>query len=414
MSYLNNTLTKTNISLLLLVAFLFIGISTAFAATNHATTNEGFTQGLQKDGGLVDILRSDPTHALGATDGEFVTLGYGGELIVGFDQNMSGNLQLAVQEVTGAEYPLETADVYVSTEATGPWTLVGEATNEEGLGDGATSFAVAECFQYVRVIDTTDGNLHDDSSDGFDIDSFAADYDETCPVVEPEHESEKMSRVHISLHNAAMIVNETNAAANTGGNSADGSYGGSGGDAGSIENNSGEQDVEGATTGSGGSGGSGAFGGAVQTGNALADTSVSNDVNGTVVRVSDCACEEAIGRVHVRTNNFALLGNRTMTAANSGDNDALGSYAGDGGEGGDIENGGSGHDNEHEGPEALNNKEGNGHEGNHGGDQEIDDSTTGSGGSGGSASDGGSILTGQATSRVAIVNLVNNSLIRVR
>lgn len=405
-------MTTKNYSLRLVTGFavacslLLFGAATAFAATDNASSNESFVQGLQKNGAAVNVLRSNPADALGASDGAFVSLGYGGELTVGFAQNMSGNLLLAVQEVTGGPYPLETADVYVSTSAAGPWTLVGEATNEEGLGDGITSLAVNTCYQYVRIIDTTDGDLHDATSDGFDIDSFTAEYDGSCP--EPEVVT-KPTSVYVSLHSGAMIMNEVHTAANTGGNLADGSYAGSGGDGGDIENGGGEQDVEESTTGNGGSGGDAGLGGAVQTGDALAESGVANTVNSNIVRIDSCGCNGSLtlGRVRVRTNDFAFLGNRVETAANTGGNDALGSYAGEGGEGGDIENG---DDNGRE-----NHRDGNGGgDDDDGSEQEIDDSTTGTGGDGGASDAGGSVLTGNATTRAAIVNLVNSNRIRIR
>lgn len=407
MSQTQNTLRQIGFAALL-GALFFIGATVALAATDNASTNEGFSQGLQKNSSPVAALRSDPSHALGAADGEFVTLGYGGELIVGFDQNMSGNLLLAVQEITGGAYPLETADVYVSTAPAGPWTYVGEATNEEGLGDGSSEFEVSECYQFVRVIDTTDGSLHNATSDGFDVDSFTAEYDENCPVVEPNDGGEHQTR--ISIHSSAMVMNEVETAANTGGNLADGSYAGTGGDGGGIENSDGEQDVEGTTTGTGGDGGNSGFGGAIQTGNALAETSITNNINSNIIRVDDCGClgSTSLSLLRIRTHDFAFLGNRARTSANTGENDALGSYAGTGGDGGEIENGDN---DDHHGPEKTN---GNGNDHDDDASQEVDDSTTGNGGAGGDSSDGGSVLTGLATSRTSIVNLINSNLIRVR
>ena len=384
-------------------AFSFIAIATAcflltasfaFAASDTASSNVSFTQGTQKNGGLVDVSRSNPAEALGAPDGSYVTLGYGGELIVGFSQSMSGNLQLAVHEVTGGSYPLETADVYVSTNPAGPWTNVGEASNEEGEEDGISEFPVSACYQYVRVVDTTDDSLHDDSSDGFDVDAFSANYDETCPQGE-EPKMHPHTGARISLHSGAMVINETETIANTGGNLADGSYAGAGGDGGSIENTDGEQDVEGAATGNGGVGGDGGLGGAVQTGDAVATASITNTVNRNIVRIDGCECDNTYDRVRVRTHDFAFLANRTGTGANTGDNDALGSYGNDGGDGGDIENG------DRRGEDDDDN-------------QEIDDVTTGTGGNGGTGNTGGSVLTGQATARAEVVNLVNSNRIRVR
>jgi hypothetical protein len=397
-------------SFALACSLLLFGAATALAASDNASTNESFVQGLQKNGGAVNVLRSNPADALGATDGAFVTLGYGGELTVGFAQNMSGNLLLAVQETTGGVYPLETADVYVSTDATGPWTFVGEATNEAGTDDGITSLAVEGCYQYVQIIDTTDGDLHNDTSDGFDVDSLTADYDETCPVVEePEDDMPKATHVNISLHSGAMVMNETETVANTGNNLADGSYAGAGGNGGDIDNNGGEQDVEGSATGNGGTGGDAGLGGAVQTGDALAVSSIANTVNSNVVRVDSCDCDGTLGRVRVRTHDFAFVGNRAGTAANTGDNSALGSYAGDAGAGGDIENGNR---RGHGGVQDTRDNENGGDDDD--ADQEVDDSTTGAGGNGGASDAGGSVLTGTATTRASIVNLVNSNRIRIR
>jgi hypothetical protein len=381
-------------TLAIIVSLFLLSATLAFAASDNATTNESFAQGLQKNGNLVNVLRSDPSDALGATDGEFVSLGYGGEIVVGFTQNMSGNLSLAVKEFTTSAYPLETADVYVSTDSTGPWTFVGEATNNEGVVDEPTILAIAQCYQYVQIIDTTDGDLHNDTSDGFDVDSLTAEYDETCPVVEePEEEQMGAGRVNISLHSGAVVLNDTETIANTGGNLADGSYAGAGGHGGDIDNNGGDQDVETATTGNGGNGGAGGLGGAIQTGDALAVASITNTVNSNVVRVGDCECDGKIGRVRVRTHDFAALMNRTGTGANTGDNDALGSYGNDGGNGGSIANG-NGDDDD--------------------GSQEVDDATTGNGGVGGGADAGGSVLTGRAEARTALVNIVNSNRVRVR
>jgi len=392
---------------------LLFGAATAFAASDNASTNEGFVQGLQKDGNPVNVLRSNPADALGATDGAYVSLGYGGELTVGFAQNMSGNLLLAVQEVTGGEYPLETADVYVSTDSAGPWTFVGEATNEAGTDDGITTLVVEGCYQYAQIIDTSDGDLHNATSDGFNIDSLTADFDETCPAVEEPEEPASSMNARISLHSSAMVMNETQTAANTGNNIADGSYAGAGGNGGDIDNGGGEQDVEGSATGNGGTGGNAGLGGAVQTGDALAVSSIANTVNSNVVRVDDCGCEgTALSRVRVRTHDFAFVGNRAMTAANSGDNSALGSYGGDAGAGGDIDNADDrGHGGGHQNSDT---KENGGNGGDTDADQEVDDSTTGAGGNGGTSDAGGSVLTGAATTRASIVNLVNSNRIRIR
>ncbi len=386
----------------LILTLFVMSAAMAFAASDNASTNEGFTQGLQKSGATVDIARSNPAQALGAPDSQFVSLGYGGSLILGFAQNMSGNLLLTVQEVTSGSYPLETADVYVGTNPAGPWTYVGEATNDGGAGDESTSFTVSECYQYVRLVDTTDGALHTNTSDGFDVDALTANYDENCPVPE----SETSSHLNISLHNSAMVMNEVETIANTGGNTAAGSYAGGGGNGGSIESAHGEQDVEDSTTGNGGTGGNAGLGGAVQTGNALAEATISNTANSSIIRMSDCGCENAIGRLRIRTKDNAFVANRVLSGANTGDNTADGSYAGTGGNGGAITSGGHSMM-----PSTLSNDN---NQNSHTGEQEVDGVTTGTGGTGGNGTDGGTVLTGQSTARSIITNLINSTRIRVR
>ena len=412
MTYVNNILGRIGILALASVLF-FAGATIALAATDYASTNESFTQGLQKNGNPVDPLRSIESEALGASDGAFVSLGYGGELIVGFDQSMSGNLVLAVQEITTGAYPLETADVYVSTEPDGSWIYIGEATNEEGLGDGLTKFEVNDCYQYVRIIDTTDSSLHNATSDGFDVDSLTAEYDEVCPL---EEEPALPMVVKISLHSSAVVLNDVHTTANTGNNTANGSYAGDGGDGGDIENAGGEQEVEGSATGDGGVGGDASLGGAIQTGDATANSTITNTVNSNYIEIDDCACDNTtIAMVRIHTHDFALVSNRFDTEANTGDNYADGSYAGDGGDGGDIANGEE--DDNHDGPPVIP-KGGDNH--NHhpdyddDADQEVEDSTTGAGGAGGVGDEGGVVLTGQANTRSVITNTINSNLFRIQ
>lgn len=406
MSHIQLILSRTIVSAISL-ALLFIGASTVFAATDTASTNESFTQGLQKDGDAVPLSRSNPANALGTPDGSYVSLGYAGELIVGFDQSMAGNLSLTIQEVTSGPYPLETADVWVSTDSTGPWTYVGEASNDDGTGDAITTFSVDQCYQYVRVVDTTDSDLHDDNSDGFDVDAFTAEFDGTCPE-ESEPPMTSPNRAHLWLHNSSMVINETETLANTGGNTADGSYGGFGGDGGAIENHGNTQDIEAGSTGNGGTGGDAGLGGAVQTGNASAVTSITNQANRNIIGIDSCDCESTYDRIRIRTHDFAFLMNRTGTAANTGDNAALGSYAGDGGLGGDIENG------THEQSPLMANGYSNNDHDTDDVEQELDNISTGTGGNGGAGEAGGSVLTGTSTARATIVNLTNSNRIRIR
>ena len=84
----------------------------------------------------------------------------------------------------------------------------------------------------------------------------------------------------------------------------------------------------------------------------------------------------------IYNRNCASVNNMIMTRANTGLNLAGGSYGGDGGEGG-----------------AINNSAG-----------DVDQSNTGAGGVGGNAGMGGTIATGNATATSDVNNLVNSNL----
>lgn len=96
----------------------------------------------------------------------------------------------------------------------------------------------------------------------------------------------------------------------------------------------------------------------------------------------------AEGNDIVRNNNRAEVMNGVMIGANTGGNIADGSYAGNGGSGGAINNDGSGEE------------EGSG---------DVRDSSTGNGGAGGNSGDGGTIFSGDATTEVMIENDVNSN-----
>lgn len=377
------------IAALLLSQFAFIQF--AFAATDYASTVESYTPGTQKNGSPVAVNRSDPSEALGVPDGTFVSLGYDGELILGFPTAMSGNLMVSVFETTNAPYPLETAQVAVSNSSTGPWTVVGTADNTAS----STSLAVGQCYQYVRLIDTTDETLHNATSDGFDVDAVEATYDtEGCGVEpEPQPQDGGQGDVIINSGSNAVVINETSAEASTGGNYAGGSTGGNGGAGGGISGDGGSQDVNNATLGSGGNGGNGGAGGLVTTGDATANASTSNIVNTTDIDVNDCACDNATstsGDVRIRTRSNAFVINGTYAVARTGHNYAEGSTGGSGGRGGSI---------------SATGGEGDG--------QEIDDVTTGNGGQGGLGDIGGEVSSGVANSTASTENIVNRTRVRV-
>ncbi|MEK9184530.1 MAG: hypothetical protein AAB892_02285, partial [Patescibacteria group bacterium] len=136
---------------------------------------EDSDQGLRKNGSAVLPARSNPSAALGASDGSFFSLGFGGSIVIEFDSYIpdSAGDDLLVQEVTNGIYPSETATVTVSQDGSTWFPLTEQAGNGAG---GSTSLDVSETglpwFRYVKLTDTTNANLHQNDADGFDLDAI--------------------------------------------------------------------------------------------------------------------------------------------------------------------------------------------------------------------------------------------------
>ena len=139
-----------------------------------ATSAVSANQGTRKDGTPVLPDRSNPANALGAPDAIFFSLGYGGELVVMFDAPVSGAIH--VYETTYGNYPEEVAEVYVSMDGVN-WTYIGDANNLNGQPTTDPILSVlpfSGCAKFVRLVDATDASIHNDSSDGFDVNAVCA------------------------------------------------------------------------------------------------------------------------------------------------------------------------------------------------------------------------------------------------
>ena len=90
-----------------------------------------FDQQSRKNGTPVLLDRSDPTDALGVAEndpntpsgnqaGSFVSLGFGGSITLGFDNNVcntpGNDIDLGLVEATDEPYGVETVDVFVSRD----------------------------------------------------------------------------------------------------------------------------------------------------------------------------------------------------------------------------------------------------------------------------------------------------------
>lgn len=143
-----------------------------------------FDQGLRNDGAPVDNAFSDPAKALGPAEIDetvnYVSLGFGGELILEFGQKFTHAVSVweTTYEADPAYYP-ESADIFVgvgSSWDTADWALVTNLSNDaDGLPlslEGAAIELGTDAFDFLRIVDTTSGDLHDGFANGFDVDGI--------------------------------------------------------------------------------------------------------------------------------------------------------------------------------------------------------------------------------------------------
>jgi hypothetical protein len=327
--------------------------------------------------------RSIATTTLGAPDGNFFSLGFGGRIDLEFLNEMGGTITISPQEITNGTYPLETAEVFVSENGTS-WTSIGTANNNSGAGDnphGTTLPVPAEmCVKFVRLVDTTDSSIHTNDADAFDVDAVRGDYTDDCPEPPPPPPCGcDGDDVVVKNKNKAVVINKVESKSDTGENWAGGSKGGKGGNGGDIGGG-----AEGSTTGNGGNGGNGGTGGTIETGNAHTTAGAVTVANTNITRIGGegCGCEGG-GDVKVKNRNKAFVWNDLESKADTGDNKAGGSKGGKGGNGGDIEGG-----------------------------NEVEGTDTGDGGAGGEGGEGGFIQTGEARSRAGALTIVNTNRTR--
>jgi len=142
-----------------------------------------YTPGPKKNGqAITDPSRLDPSKALGGPEGDdsfnFVSLGYGGEIAIGFDGavlNQSG-ADLEVVETTFGSQDFdsyaESADVYVSQDGTNFFMIGSVMTDESASLDISNASVYLSYITHVKLVDTTPGNSV--STDGFDLDGIVA------------------------------------------------------------------------------------------------------------------------------------------------------------------------------------------------------------------------------------------------
>lgn len=157
----------------------------ANAVMVYANSWQNYNPGTQKDGDPLPGDRNNPANALGATDGDFVSLGFGGSLELGFGTTFGAStvvVETSFGDPDFATYP-EQAEVWVRDALDSTWYKAGEIQVNGGAGAGTLSLYGFgnEIFDLMRIVDISDPNDflygHDD---GYDIDSVR-----TVMVAEP-------------------------------------------------------------------------------------------------------------------------------------------------------------------------------------------------------------------------------------
>ena len=142
-----------------------------------------YAPGPQKNGQpITDLQRLDPSKALGAPQVDntlnFVSLGYRGEIILGFDDavvNQAGNdlkiVETTFGEATFVSYP-ESADVFVSQDGSNYYFIGAVFTDESSELDISNASDYLSYITFVKLVDTTPvGSI---STDGYDLDGIVA------------------------------------------------------------------------------------------------------------------------------------------------------------------------------------------------------------------------------------------------
>jgi predicted extracellular nuclease len=131
---------------------------------------DSYDPGRRADGSRVPILQRLPVLALGFPDGLAVTLGLDGEIVLRFRDPVQNNNGAAADLVVvdrsdGARGRDDSALVQASFDGV-TWTDVGSVD-----GTGPVDLGLLAAAHYVRVVDTTEGDLLP-TTDGYDLDGL--------------------------------------------------------------------------------------------------------------------------------------------------------------------------------------------------------------------------------------------------
>jgi hypothetical protein len=147
----------------------------------YATSVVSFTQGTMKNGNPVPAVRSNSANALGAPQGtdvvNFVSLGFGGSIVLGFDYLVydKAGVDFTIVETsygnpTCTNYP-ETARLEVSLDNTTWYAVSGEVCLDQPVDVASAGLPY---FSFLRITDASriSSLRFPGSADGFDVDGI--------------------------------------------------------------------------------------------------------------------------------------------------------------------------------------------------------------------------------------------------
>lgn len=147
-------------------------------ADSVVSANQGLTLNGQPVSSFYP-LRSDPTSALGVsendtTEGNFYSLGFGGSMVLQFDNPISNGVVLV--EATNSNYPFERVQVELSDDNL-IWHYAGTVVQDGSVDMPRT----VSCARYVRLTDISHpADFNDQDADGYDVDGVMATEGTSC------------------------------------------------------------------------------------------------------------------------------------------------------------------------------------------------------------------------------------------
>lgn len=162
---------KTLLAGAALAASATAGNAAVYYADKVIDSDYGYCTGTTKQCTVND--RNTDTNALGASDGAFYSLGFGGSIILGFAESLFPAGTVSALEITfnRPSSHKEAAEIFTLDSAFNIVESLGIVENEP---DGAGSKKATKEFTYIKLVDVTKSFYGTTTSyDGYDVDSVS-------------------------------------------------------------------------------------------------------------------------------------------------------------------------------------------------------------------------------------------------